>query len=155
MQPEKPVVLTPEGRRKLVEELDHLRQVRRPEILDRLRAAREVADTWDSPEYVEAKNDQAFVEGRIRALEATLAAAKVLEAHKGSQVELGSRVAIRDEEGEESLYTIVGPQEASPAHGKISDESPVGRALLGHRAGDEVQVTTPAGPRRLAILRVE
>jgi transcription elongation factor GreA len=149
-------VLTAAGRDRLQAELDHLRQVRRPEILERLGTTRE-AGVWDSPDYLSAREELAFVEGRITTLEKLLAAAEVVQppaVQRPERVAVGVTVTVRDEAGAEEPYTIVGPAEADPREGRISNESPVGRALVGRRGGDTVTVQTPGGPRRLTILEI-
>jgi transcription elongation factor GreA len=154
---DKPVFLTPEGRAKLEAELKHLREVRRPQVAEQIRASKEFTDTDDNAEFEEAKNEQAFVEGRILTLEKMLANAVMIEANHQvhDAVRLGSTVTVRDEDGEEDKYTIVGSAEVDALHGKISNESPVGRALLGKHVGDVVEVTTPAGSLRLKISAID
>lgn len=154
---DKPVFLTPEGRAKLEAELKQLREVRRPEVAERIRAAKEFGDTVDNAEYEEAKNEQAFVEGRILTLEKLLSHAVAITADHGlhDAVRLGSSVTVTTDEGETEQYTIVGSAEVDPQHGKISNESPVGRALLGKRIGDVVEVAIPAGSLRLQISKIE
>ena len=150
-------VLTPSGYARLMAELEHLRTVRRHEVSERLRAAREVG-VWDSPEYMAAREEQAFVEGRIATLERLLAKAEVVEVPPTTAwptVEIGSTVVLRDETGETERYDIVGAMEAEPAKGRISNQSPVGRALLGHRPGETVEVETPMGTRRLTIVEIQ
>ncbi|MCL4459273.1 MAG: transcription elongation factor GreA [Chloroflexi bacterium] len=151
---DKPVFLTAMGKMKLQEELTYLREVRRREVAERIRAAKELTDTFDNPEYFEAKNEQSFVEGRIRTLERMLANAVIIEDHEdaGDIVHLGSHVTVRNEEGELEYYTIVGSAEADPLTGKISNESPVGKALLGRRPGEEVTLAVPGGIRVLSIV---
>jgi len=152
---EKTVLLTPEGRQKLLAELEYLKTVRRQEVMEQLQAARQSADGWDSQEFLEAKNEQSFVEGRIKMLEKMLAEAQVLkEERTDGVVGIGSEVVVRNEEGEEERYTIVGSAEADPRLHRISSESPVGKALMGRRAGDQVEVQVPAGKRTLTILEV-
>ncbi len=149
-------VLTPAGYARLMAELDYLRTVRRHELAERLRSAREVG-VWDSPEYLSAREEQAFVEGRIATLEKLLAQAEVVEVVPSTawpSVEVGSTVTLRDETGEEEQYAIVGAMEAEPGEGRISNQSPVGRALMGHRSGETVDVETPMGPRRLTIVQI-
>ena len=150
---DKPVFLTPEGRAKLENELKHLREVRRPEVAERIRAAKEFGDTVDNAEYEESKNEQAFVEGRILTLEKLLSHAVAITADHSAHdaVRLGSVVTVVNEEGENEEYTIVGSAEVDPGHGKISNESPVGRALLGKRIGDVIEIAIPAGSLRLQV----
>lgn len=150
---DKPVFLTPEGRAKLEGELKHLREVRRAEVAERIRLSKEFTDTDDNAEFEEAKNEQAFVEGRILTLERMLANAVRIEQDptRHDAVRIGSSVTVVDDEGETEHYTIVGSAEVDPPNGKISNESPVGRALLGRSAGDVVEVAIPAGTLRLRI----
>ena len=149
--------LTPEGKCKLEKELDFLRTVKRPEIAAYLRSAIQDGDLTDNAGYEEAKREQAFVEGRIRGIDATLANARVLEElDQREEVSLGARVTVR-EEGRESpeTYRIVGPAEADPAGGRISHESPLGRAVLGRGVGNKVTVSTPGGRICFEILAIE
>jgi len=156
MADNKTIPLTPEGRVRLEEELNHLRTEHRPAVVQRLQTAREESEAWDNPEFLEAKNELAFIDGRIKELERMLAQATVIPqpATRGV-VALGSRVMLRNQEGEEEVYTIVGSAEAKPAEGRISDKSPVGKAVLGRRLGDTVEVETPAGPRALVIVKID
>ncbi len=148
--------LTPEGLKKLEEELEYLKSVRRAEVAQRLHDAMEEGEVEENPEYEDAKNEQAFVEGRILTIETILSNAVLIE-HKGPahEVRLGSKVTI-SEEGSNSKehYVIVGSAEADPAAGKISNESPLGKALLGRKAHDEVMVQTPDGPIKYRIVSV-
>ena len=156
--PDKPVFLTTEGRANIEAELEHLRMVKRPEVQERIRAAKEFSDTTDNAEFEEAKNDQAFVEGRILTLERMLSNAVMISGDHASHrdaVALGSTVTVSDEEGESSVYTIVGSAEASPAKGRISNESPVGRAVMGRRPGERVEVITPGGVLKLTIVAID
>jgi transcription elongation factor GreA len=155
MVTDKPVYLTAEGKTALEERLDHLKTVRRPEVADRIQQAKMDGDISESGEYEDAKNEQAWVEGEIRDLEYKLQNARIYEGAKGGVVGLGSRVAVRDDEGDESMWTIVGSAEANPRQSRISNESPVGQALMGHKAGDKVTVEAPAGVQQFTILKVE
>ncbi len=150
---EKTVYLTREGLAKLEEELHHLRTVRRQQVAERIRRAKEFTNTVDNAEYDDAKNEQAFVEGKIQALEQKLANVVVIEDQAGpaGYVRLGSRVTVVDSDGVEENYTIVGSTEADPKTGKISNESPIGRTLLGHRVGDKVSVLAPGGSFELTV----
>lgn len=150
---EKPVYLTPEGRQKLELELRQLRDVRRPEVSEQIRVSKEFSDADDNSEFEEAKNEQAFVEGRILTLEKILATAVPIKADHQlhDAVRIGSDVTVLTDEGEIEKYTIVGSAEVDPQNGKISNESPVGRALLGRHIGDLVEVKIPAGAIRLKI----
>jgi transcription elongation factor GreA len=154
---EKAVPMTKDGIQKLEKELDHLRNVRRHEVAGRIHEAKELASAQNNAEYEEAKNEQAFVEGRIMTLEHLLQNASVIDeeaAHRASQVQVGSKVSAKGEDGKKVEYTIVGAAEAQPTNGLISNESPVGRALLGKRVGDEVQISVPKGVFRLTITRI-
>ena len=148
-------LMTSAGMARLEEELEHLRTVERAEVAARLREARESpGDQSDNLELLEAQHDYSMLEARIAELEYALAQARVVETHHGDSAEIGSVVVVRDDEGEEESYTLVGPAEADPRKGLISIASPVGRALLGTRAGDEAVVETPVGARRLQVLKV-
>ena len=154
--PDRMHFLTPEGKKKLEEELEHLRTVRRPEITEHLRSAIEEGDITENAGYEETKREQAFVEGRIRDIEAILANAQVLE--EGAQrdiVSLGRRVTVREEGHEPETYQIVGRAEADPWQGRISNESPLGRALLGRRVKERIEVQTPGGLARFEIIAIE
>jgi transcription elongation factor GreA len=150
--------LTQEGYNKLQEELDHLRTVRREEVAARLHEALEGGDLGVDPdaEYEAAKNEQAFVEGRIKELEMLLSKARVIDhLEKTDVVQVGARVTVQEGDGEPEEYTIVGAAEANPRDGKISNESPLGRALMGHRAGDTVTVNAPRGVYTVQLLKLE
>lgn len=153
---DKTVALTPEGRARLEAELHQLRTERRPQVVQRLHVAREDSEAWDNPEVQEAKNELAFVDGRIQELERMLSQAEVIAHRSHDVVELGSKVTLfSEDDGEDEVYFIVGSAEAEPAKGRISDQSPVGRAVKGHRVGDRVQVETPSGTRELVIKSIE
>ena len=149
--------LTPEGREALSQELEHLTGVRRREVAMRINKANETGGTVDNAEYEEVKNEQAFVEGRIRDLEEILTNAVVAERSPDSedQVQFGSAVTVRTERGQNRNYQLVGSAEARPLDGKISNESPVGQALLDRRVGDVVEVETPSGVQTLTIVAIE
>lgn len=152
-----PTFLTKEGFQKLQDELDYLRTIKRQEVADRLHEAMEGGELIENAEYEAAKNEQAFVEGRIQELEILLATARVIEddkKRKADAVQVGSTVTIQEEGLEEETYTIVGAAEANPREGKISNESPMGRAILNHRPGDEVQVETPDGSYTVRIVKI-
>src|SRR5438477_4736839 len=154
---DKVVYLTPEGKQRFTAELRELQTVRRHEVEEQIRRAKEFSDTVDNAEYDEAKAEQAFVEGRIQELERMLSAARLIEAPdtKGDYVRMGSHVKVIDNaEGEEETYYLVGSHEADPRRGLISNESPIGRALIGKREGDEVTVVAPAGAFNLRILEI-
>ncbi len=149
--------LTQEGYRKLQEELENLRTVKRQEIAKRLHEAMEGGELIENAEYEAAKNEQAFVEGRIKELEVLLATARVIDESKitDDSVQVGSTVTIEEEGEKPESYTIVGAAEANPAAGKISNESPLGKALLNHKPGDIVQVEAPAGSFAVKIVKVK
>jgi transcription elongation factor GreA len=152
---EKVVYLTPEGKERFAAELRELQTVRRHEVEERIRRAKEFSDTVDNAEYDEAKTEQAFVEGRIQDLERMLASAKMIEEPaRADYVRMGSHIRVVDAEGEEQTYYLVGSQEADPRRGLVSNESPIGRALIGKRAGDEVTVVAPGGSFELKVLEI-
>ncbi len=140
---EKKVMLTQEGYDNLVKKLENFKSVRRMEIADRLKAAIALGDLSENSEYTDAKNEQAFLEGEIVALENQIRNSVIIHDEGGDIVALGSTVKIRFPEGEEETYTIVGSTEADPDEGRISDESPLGTALIGQSAGSVVQVHAP------------
>lgn len=141
------VALTAEGQAKLEEELLHLETVRRREVGERIREAKEFGDISENSEYDDAKNEQAWVESRIAEISQILANATIIESpRRPSCVTLGARVHLRDVASDEVfVYQLVGSAEADPAHSKISNESPVGQAIMGSKKGDVVAVTTPRG----------
>jgi transcription elongation factor GreA len=150
----KPAYLSKDGLEQIRQELEELVNVRRAEIAARIHEAKEHGDITENAEYEDAKNEQAFVEGRIQALSALVKNAVVIEEnHSSTHVQIGSTVTIQSKDGKES-FMIVGSAEASPAEGRISNESPVGRALLGRKKGDEVVVTVPAGDSKYKILSI-
>jgi transcription elongation factor GreA len=153
---DKTVYLTPEGKQRFSAELQELLTVRRHEVEEQIRRAKEFSDTVDNAEYDEAKQEQAFVEGRILELERLLASAKVIEeGHaKADYVHMGTHIKVLEPEGDEETYYLVGSSEADPRKGLISNESPIGRALIGKRVGDEVTVVAPAGSFVLKILDI-
>ncbi|MGD9093826.1 MAG: transcription elongation factor GreA [Anaerolineales bacterium] len=150
-----PSFLTSEGYEKLQEELEYLRTEKRQRVADRLHEAMEGGELIEDAEYEAAKNEQAFVEGRIQELEILLANARVIEENKKIDViQVGAKVTIQENGSDPEVYTIVGPVEANPRNGLISNESPLGRALMDHRAGDEVEVEAPGGSFTVQILKV-
>ena len=141
----KPTYLSKDGLEKLRSELDEMVSVKRPEVANRIHDAKEHGDLSENAEYEDAKNEQAFVEGRIQTLEALIKNATIIdENHSTDHVQIGSTVAVESPDGKER-FTIVGSAEAKPAEGRISNESPVGRALLGKKKGEKVVVKVPAG----------
>lgn len=155
--PEKEVLLTGDGVKKLEEELHYLKSVKRREIAERIRQAIEFGDISENSEYEEAKNEQAFVEGRIITLEKMLRNARIIDTSETptDTVSIGATVLLKDlEYGDEIEYTIVGSAEADPTANKISNESPVGRAILGQKVGAVVEVKVPAGILKYQILNI-
>jgi transcription elongation factor GreA len=150
------VFLTEDGRQDALAKLEFLRTVKRAEVAQYLHDAKESGDVIDNAAYEDAKNEQARLEGRILELEQMLAMAKPISERKVSgEVSLGSVVQLQSAEGRQYRYTLVGAYEAKPSAGLISNESPVGKALLGHRVGDVVIVSTPGGVKEYAVLRIE
>ncbi len=143
----KEVVMSQEGLKKLEEELEYLKTVRRKEVAEKIKTALGYGDLSENSEYDEAKNEQAIVEGRIAEIEMQLKHVRILDenAINTETVHIGSKVTVKNHRGEECAYKIVGSTEADPRNGAISDESPVGKALLGHAAGDKVQIVLPTG----------
>jgi transcription elongation factor GreA len=149
--------LTLEGYEKLEAELENLRTVRRQEIADRLREAMEGDDLGLDPdaEFEAAKNEQAFLEGRIKELEILLASARLIDENKKSDsIQVGSKVKIQEEGVDPEDYVIVGAAECDPREGRISNESPLGQALMDHRVGESVSVHAPAGTFKVKILSI-
>jgi transcription elongation factor GreA len=150
--------LTREGYRKLQDELDYLRTYKRKEIADRLHEAMEGGELIENAEYEAAKNEQAFTEGKIKELEILLATARVIDENqpiKSEAIQVGEKITIQEEGMPVETYTIVGAAEANPNFGRISNESPLGKALLNHKVGDRVQVEAPAGAFVVQILKIE
>ncbi len=149
--------LTREGFQKLQEELEYLRTVKRQEVANRLHEAMEGGELIENAEYEAAKNEQAFVEGRIQELDVLLASAKIIEENgrkRSDAVQLGSKVTIKEGNFEAETFTIVGAAEANPREGRISNESPIGKAILGHKIGEVVKVETPGGTYSVKILKI-
>jgi transcription elongation factor GreA len=153
------VILTPEGLEKLKDELEELQTNRRREVAERIKEAREFGDISENSEYDDAKNEQMMLEQRIAQLEERLRSAQVIDAKELSTdtVQVGSIVSVKDEKtGKSQKFTIVGSAEANPAESKLSNESPVGRALIGHKRNDVVSVQVPRGPaRKLRITKID
>jgi transcription elongation factor GreA len=155
---DKPQYLTVEGKRQLEERLENLRTVKREEVLARIRELNSIGGMVESSEFEDAMTEQAHIERTIRDIEHTLRHAHILTngngAH-GETVQMGTRFCVRDSEGYESCWTIVAAAEASTRNGKISDESPIGTAVIGKRVGDKISVTAPAGVIEYTILKIE
>jgi transcription elongation factor GreA len=154
---EEPVYLTPEGLEDLKEELDELVNVRRPELAKRLRRAIQQGDLSENADYIQGKEEQGFLEGRVQQIEAMLRNAVIIEDQGATdEVRLGSHVTVLEEGGSESeLYHLVGSAEADPLNGKISKASPLGQALLGAKVGDTVAIEAPAGEIRFEVVSIE
>jgi transcription elongation factor GreA len=153
---EEGIFLTLEGRHKLEEELEYLCTVRRAEVAERIHSAKEAGDIMENAAYDYAKEEQAFVEGRIQALETTLRNAIIIEGGCTDEVGMGARVTVMERGADTpETYQIVGSVEADPTKGRISNESPIGKALLGHQIGDEVAVSTPGGVLHFQIVSIE
>jgi transcription elongation factor GreA len=153
----KDVILTAEGLANLKAELEHLSTTRRREVATRIKEAREFGDITENAEYDDAKNEQAMLEARIAQIEDKIRSATVIDAKDlGTDVvRVGSVVHVKEAGGKSTKYTIVGSAEASPSEMKLSNESPVGKALLGHKRGEEVAVSTPKGKRKLKITKID
>jgi transcription elongation factor GreA len=151
------VIVTPEGLANMKAELDLLCTTRRREVAARIKEAREFGDISENAEYDDAKNEQAMLESRILQLEEKIRSATVIDASDLSNdvVRVGCAVTVSGPEGSEVTYTIVGSAEAKPAERKLSNESPVGKALLSHKVGDVVAIATPSGERKLKIRKIE
>lgn len=155
---DKPAYLTREGRAKLEAELEELTTNGRRQVAERIGAAKELGDISESGEYEDAKNQQAHLEGRIREVKSILSRAQIIddESAQGNEVRVGSKVTVRmDGENDEETWSIVGSAEAKPREGKISNESPLGSALLGKRRNQKVTVNTPSGTMKLTILKIQ
>lgn len=153
----KQTILTDEGLKKLEEELEQLKTVTRKEVADKIKVALSFGDLSENSEYDEAKNEQALVESRIAQIEAMLKNVKILDEDEltNDMVSIGSKVKLFDKEyNEEVIYQIVGSTEADPVQGRISDESPVGKFVLGHKVGDVVEVETPGGISIYEVLEI-
>ena len=154
---EKQVILTEEGLKNLENELENLKTVRRKEVAEKIKVALSFGDLSENSEYDEAKNEQAIIESRILEIETMLKNVKIIDEHElGTDiVHVGSKVKVKDIKLDEILdYRIVGSSESNPREGKISDESPVGAALLGHKEGQTVKANTPGGIVRYKILEI-
>ena len=152
---EKPVPLTKDGLAKLQQDLDHLLTAERLRVAHLIQEARELAGAQNTSEYEDAKNEQAHIEGRILELQSLIQNAAIIEeAHDSQRVRLGSKVSIINHNGQKEQYTIVGSTEVDPKSGRISNESPLGKALLGRNRGDEIEVEAPAGVLRWTVVRI-
>lgn len=150
--------MTQEGLEKIEKELDELKVVKRKEIVERIKIARSYGDLSENSEYEAAKDEQAFVEGQIAKLENVIRYAEIInpEDYEADEVSLGRKVTFQElPDGDEEEYSIVGKAEADPLEGKISNESPIAKALIGKHEGDEVDITTPGGTMKVKIVKVE
>jgi transcription elongation factor GreA len=155
---EKPAYLTRDGRAKLEAELEELVTSGRKQVAERIGAAKELGDISESGEYEDAKNQQAHLEGRIREIKGILSRAQLIDEENGhgNEVRVGSTVTVRiDGEDDDETWTIVGSAEAKPGAGKISNESPIGSALLGKRIKQKASVQTPSGVMKLTIVKIQ
>ncbi|SDN96522.1 transcription elongation factor GreA [Acetanaerobacterium elongatum] len=153
----KPILLTDEGLKKLEDELEQLKTIKRKDISEKIKVALSFGDLSENSEYDEAKNEQAIIEARIATIEAMLKNVKLLDDDEISTetINVGSKVTVKDIEfNEELTYYIVGSTEADPEKGRISDESPIGKGLLGHKTGDIVDIDAPAGVIKFEILSI-
>ena len=151
-----PTYLTPEGQARLKAELAELKGPRRTELAKRLRSAVQMGDLSENADYHKAKEDQAFLEGRIMEIEAILRDAIIIEKSDNQDiVSIGSHVTIQEKGLPPETYHLVGPQEADPRKGRISHESPIGRALMDRKVGDTAEAETPAGIIKFKILKIE
>jgi transcription elongation factor GreA len=152
------IILTPEGFQRLKEEIEYLSSVKRDEVAERIRASRDFGDISENSEYDDAKNEQAMLEARIYALEERLRSAIVIDsdAITTDKVGVGTKVTLQDmKAGDIVQYSIVGSAEADPSAYKLSNESPVGMAIMGHKPGDKVTVSVPQGSKKFKVLAIE
>ena len=147
------VKLTKSGVEKLKTELETLKKVKRPAVIDRIKRAKDYGDLSENAEYEDARNEQSFIEGRIQEIEHLLKYSEVIESHKGGEVGMGSVVKV-EMDGEKLEYEIVGSTEADPFAGKISSDSPIGSALVGGKTGEKVTAKTPGGVIEIKIVAV-
>ena len=154
----KEVILTAEGHEKLKEEIEHLSTIKRREVAERIKQAREFGDITENSEYDDAKNEQAMLEHRIATLEERLASARVVNKKEipTGVVAVGTKVRLRDVDAGETIeYHIVGSAEANPSENKLSNESPVGKAIMGHKKGETVEVAAPRGSLKFKIMDIK
>jgi transcription elongation factor GreA len=152
---QQPIYLTPEGEKKLKAELAELTGPRREELAKRLRSAIQMGDLSENADYHKAKEDQGFLEGRIQEIEAILRMAVIVEKTNSDVVNVGSHVTVQEDNFPPETYSLVGAKEADPRSGKISNESPIGKALMEHKVGDIVEAETPGGKIKFKILKIE
>jgi transcription elongation factor GreA len=152
---QQPTYLTPEGEKKLRAELAELTGPRREELALRLRSAIQMGDLSENADYHKAKEDQGFLEGRIKEIESILRSAVIIEKKYSDVVTVGSHITVQEEGFEPETYYLVGAKEADPRNGRISNESPIGKALMDHKVGDVVEAETPGGKIRFKILKID
>lgn len=150
-----PTYLTPEGEKKLRAELADLTGPRREELAQRLRSAIQMGDLSENADYHKAKEDQAFLEGRIQEIEFLLRNVVIIEKTKSDVVTVGSTVTVQEDNYDPETYYVVGAKEADPRNGRISNESPIGRAVMDHKVGEIVEAETPGGKIKFKILKIE
>ncbi len=150
-----PTYLTKEGEAKLRAELTELTGPRREELSQRLRSAIQMGDLSENADYHKAKEDQGFLEGRIQEIEAILRTAVIIEKTSGDSVMVGSHVTVQEGDLDPETYYMVGAKEADPRNGRISNESPIGQALMGHKVGEVVEAETPGGKIKFKILKIK
>lgn len=152
---DKEIYVTPEGLEKIKGDLEYLKTTKRKEIAGRIASAKELGDLSENAEYSEAKEEQSLVESKVLELEETLRRVKLIQKPKGSTtVVIGSHIVVEDEAGQKREFDIVGSNEANPADGKISNESPLGKAFLGHKLNDVVTVIVPKGTTKYTIKKI-
>lgn len=148
------IILTKEGLEKAKRELEHLKKVKRPEVIQRIKTAKEFGDLSENAEYEDAKNEQSFTEGKIKELENLIKKARVQTVKKdNSEINIGDKVVVRCD-GEKTSYEIVGPTESDPANGKISSDSPIAGSLIGRKKGEKITVPIPDGTMKCEILDI-
>ena len=149
--------LTAEGQKRLQKELEELKGPRRQELSARLRSAIQQGDLSENADYIQAKEEQGFLEGRILELDSILQNVAIIDENKQHRdhVDVGAHITVQEDDFPPETYYLVGPKEANPVQNRISHESPIGKALMGHRVGEEVIAETPAGNLRLKILKIE
>jgi len=151
-----PNYLTPEGKRKLEEELEHLLTAKRQELSERLHKAVRQGDLAENADYIQAKEEQGFVEGRIRQIQAMLRNVVLIEEQSGGEVRIGSKITVSEDGADEvETFMMVGAAEADPSRGRISNVSPLGQALLGKKVGDKVKIQAPAGEMVFEVVGIE
>jgi|SRR5829696_4021336 len=153
--PQHQTYLTPEGEIKLKAELAELTGPRREELAQRLRSAIQMGDLSENADYHKAKEDQAFLEGRIQEIESVLRSAIIIERKNSDMVTVGAHITVQEDNLDPETYYLVGAKEADPRQGKISNESPIGKALIDHKVGDVVEAETPGGTVKFKILKIE